>query len=189
MKVTEHMDTITATIETKPAPIFGVMGAVESSDSMNAAGANMDLRQFYISQLFRRDAEIWHQRTARMTVAESDDPMTITPHNHRDIKAPTPHKGGTANPANHFRRDEPCPQCGTFMFYVSNPRTCVECMKRRNRAVKVAKLSAKKHANVVELRPQLRGLRSTQLAARPKVPPPEQEFMRVHEKQPRWSDQ
>jgi hypothetical protein len=174
-RVNEAMDII----EVKsPPPIFGVMCAGESPDTVAVGGINCDLRQYYLAQLLKLDAIIWHQRQHRnecFSEFENDNDAHRKPG-----AAPRVMPPGVGV---KYHREEPCPKCGTRERYASTG-ACVECLKRSNRAVKDAKIAARKLA--AEREPVSRpGLRLSQVR-RPETTAAAPNFIRVHDKQERW---
>jgi hypothetical protein len=187
MKVQEAMDTTQATAA---LGIVGTMRVRETRDAVTIKGFNTDLRQGVLAQILLRDSIIWKHRHYSMSAMSEDDGEVLG-----SVQADKIENYRPLKPTQYIKTDKACPRCGTFMKYEKSG-SCVECLKRRNRAIKVAKRKAREAAKVVELRPGL-GLRATQIKSTPTLVEPSAkiDFMRAAEKvsarsvrQPRWSD-
>jgi hypothetical protein len=164
--------------------ITGTMGIAETPDSIKVDGGIGTLQEMYLLMLCRRDAKIWHERTQRMALASSDEPITGSPHGNMTERYEGRTNHGVPDPARQFFREEACPKCGTHYRYKTS-HACVECVKRSSRAVKVAKAAARKLA--AQREPVSRpGLRLSQVR-RPETTAAEPNFPRTFEKVERWS--
>ena len=155
MQASEVMDTAQATAK---LGIVGTMHAGESPDTMTVGGVNMDLRSHYLFRLLLRDSVIWKRRQYSQSVLSEDD-GPILGSGEADTVQPRRPKSDGPKGGRYVETDHACQKCGTHLRYESTG-SCVECLKRRNKAIKEAKRKAKEAATVVELRP---GFRVTQV--------------------------
>ena|SRR5579863_2450379 len=152
--------------------VIGTFCVGESPDHIKVGGGIGDLREMYLLALLRRDAGLWHERQRRQECFTE----------HEATKNDEHKKPGDAG---KYYRDEPCLICGTNLRYVST-RSCVECLRVKNKKANAARRAAAKLAAKREpvSRPRLR---LTQVKRVP-VPKAEPDFLRTFEKQGRWSD-